>query len=237
MFHLLKIRLYKIIFLACHYKYLYIYLKFRVCPSLENLSIIKNLNFTNFIDVGANNGQFLLLIDYLYPNKTTFAFEPIQLCYNNLKNLFQNNKYIRIYNVALGSKNKTEVFYVTENNDSSSFYKPIWNKYKVKESLSIDVKTGAKMLKKSFLKNSLVKIDVQGYELEVLKGFSESIVNIKYILIELSSVQMYANQPLFKVIDNFLLKKNFKCIKITNYSYDINNLLQADYLYVNNSTQ
>jgi FkbM family methyltransferase len=235
MFQLFKIRLYKIIFLACHFKYLYIYLKFRVCPSIENLSIIKNLSFTNFIDVGANNGQFSLLVNYLNPNIPIFAFEPIQSCYDNLNNLFKNNKNIKTFNIALGKKNKTEVFYITDNNDSSSFYKPLDKKYKIKQSLNTKVKSGADVLKKSFLKNSLVKIDVQGYELEVLKGFSDSIENIKYILIECTSFPAYKNQPLFKVIDDFLLKKDFKCIKTTNHTYFKNKLFQADYLYVNNS--
>jgi hypothetical protein len=56
----------------------------------------------------------------------------------------------------------------------------------------------------------LLKIDTQGYEMEVLKG-SKNILNIvSYLLVEVSLVELYQGQKLLKDILDFLSKKNFK---------------------------
>ena len=68
---------------------------------------------------------------------------------------------------------------------------------------------------KYFLKNLkkpiFLKIDVQGYELEVLKG--ASLNEIKYIYLEASYIQLYKKQPLIDDIIRYLSSKNFKLIK------------------------
>ena len=56
---------------------------------------------------------------------------------------------------------------------------------------------------------TLVKIDVQGYELKVLKGSLGILKKIKFILIEISEKEIYKNQALSSDIINFLKQKNF----------------------------
>ena len=58
----------------------------------------------------------------------------------------------------------------------------------------------------------LLKIDTEGYELAVLKGAVQSILNTKIILIELSSHDMYFNYDK-KEIEQFLLQNNFLLVK------------------------
>ena len=58
----------------------------------------------------------------------------------------------------------------------------------------------------------LLKIDTEGYELAVLKGAIQSIVNTKIILIELSSHDMYFNYDKNE-IEQFLLQNNFLLVK------------------------
>ena len=78
----------------------------------------------------------------------------------------------------------------------------------------------------------LLKIDTQGYELEVLKG--SELKYVKYILIECSFIKFYKNQPLFKEINKFLKKKNFYMVKCYNKTLDKKNkVIQADYIYSN----
>jgi len=230
---LFKIRLLKIVFLLTHFKYLAIFLKFKACPSLENLNLISSLKFNNILDVGANIGQFSLLASFLYPNKKIIAFEPISICYEKFLRVFENNKNIHIYKLALGNVNKRQKFFITESNDSSSFFRPI--NYNYIEEFDVQIKRADSIIDKKLLKNSLLKIDVQGFEFEVLKGFSNSLKDLKYILVEISSITLYENQPLFDSINRYLMKKNFKCIKVDNKTKFKNNLYQADYLYLNNS--
>ena len=114
------------------------------------------------------------------------------------------------------------------NDNTSNIYKII-NKQKV------SIKTLDKVFKKkSFTQPALLKIDVQGFEKQVLIGSSNILKKIKYIIIEVSSGELYKNQETFKKINNYLIKKNFKIIhkskanKIQNF-----NIIQKDILYLN----
>jgi hypothetical protein len=71
-------------------------------------------------------------------------------------------------------------------------------------------------------------LDVQGAELEVLKGFGDILNNFKSILCEVSFVELYENQPLINDIDIFLKNFNFYRVIDTNS----HNGIWVDALYV-----
>jgi FkbM family methyltransferase len=80
----------------------------------------------------------------------------------------------------------------------------------------------------------LLKLDVQGYELEVLKGASQTLREVQAVLLEVSIIELYRDSPLFGSIDSFMNEGGF-CL------YDICSLLrrpldhalcQADAIYV-----
>ena len=83
---------------------------------------------------------------------------------------------------------------------------------------------------------TLVKIDVQGYELKVLKGSLGILKKIKFILIEISEKEIYKNQALSSDIINFLKQKNFSIFR-ENKPTKIKktNLIQKDILLINDS--
>ena len=64
----------------------------------------------------------------------------------------------------------------------------------------------------------LMKIDVQGFELEVLKGSKHVLKHINYLYIEASSVELYKNQPLLENIKDFLFEEGF-FRRLFNQSY------------------
>ena len=109
------IRLKKILFLLLNRKYLNIYLKFNTCPSVEHKHVISSLFFNNLIDVGANNGQFSHLTNYLFPQKKIIAFEPLKQCCDKYNLIFSANKNIKCINVGLGSKKSTLKINITQN--------------------------------------------------------------------------------------------------------------------------
>ena len=59
----------------------------------------------------------------------------------------------------------------------------------------------------------LVKIDVQGYEIEVLKGAEKILEKINYLLIEISESEIYQGQPHSNEIITFLQDRNFQILK------------------------
>jgi hypothetical protein len=120
--------------------------------------------------------------------------------------------------MAIGNKNKKTIINISGNSESSSILK-ILPKHTSLKPTSITVGKEDVMMKKmdNYLdlvskQNGpyLLKIDTQGYEMEVLKG-SKNILNIvSYLLVEVSLVELYQGQKLLKDILDFLSKKNFK---------------------------
>ena len=89
-----------------------------------------------------------------------------------------------------------------------------------------------KIIKKSEIKRpSIMKLDVQGYELEVLKGSKNLLKNIDFIITEISFKKIYKNQVTRKKLLKFLNKNNFKSKKMLNISKMNNNLFQGDILF------
>jgi hypothetical protein len=77
-----------------------------------------------------------------------------------------------------------------------------------------------------------LKIDVQGYELAVLKG--ADLNQIQHIYLEGSYVRLYENQPLIKDIIKYLSNKKFKFIGEYNLIKKNNKKIQADFLFKKN---
>ncbi|KGG02861.1 Methyltransferase FkbM [Prochlorococcus marinus str. MIT 9321] len=215
-------------------------------PSLEHYSVLKSLKEKkiNFIvDVGANKGQFSLMANYFFPEAKIFAFEPLKQPALTFKNIFLNNKKIELIQFGISSYKAEKTIYETNKNDSSSFLSPNQlnkkyfsirskQKYKVPTITLNDWVSDYKIYINK--KNSLLKIDVQGFELEVLSGANIVLNKFGYLIVELSSQILYDNQPKAESIIDFLVSNNFYLKKIYNKVFDNSDrLIQADYLFKN----
>jgi hypothetical protein len=82
-----------------------------------------------------------------------------------------------------------------------------------------------------------LKIDVQGYELNVLRGAEKTLIDVDIILIETSFYELYKNQPLFKDIYDFLSNRGFDYYGSFEQLYDLRDgrILQADSIFISNS--
>ncbi len=70
-----------------------------------------------------------------------------------------------------------------------------------------------------FRRPELIKIDVQGYELEVLKGGREALATAEAIVMEVSLIELYKGNPLMPEVIAFMQERRFQC-------YDIPTLLR-----------
>ncbi len=150
--------------------------------SLFDSPFLKSLQIDFVIDIGANSGEFIILSKNAFPSSPILAFEPISNEYNKIRNAFESDKSIEIVNKALGGQTGDAEIFVGDFSPSSSIVKPERENYKV-EKIKLDVLDNYLA---SFKNNSNVfcKIDVEGYELEVLKGATESLKKIKYLYLE-----------------------------------------------------
>ena len=207
--------------------------------TIELEKLLKDIKVPEtIIDIGSNKGQFILLMEELFPNKMVYSFEPIIEMLNRQKKFFKYKKNIIYYNLALGSSISTKDLLITNRMDSSSFLnitkeKNDSKKYLIKEKRNITISTLDHILiKEKMVHPIFVKIDVQGYELNVLKGSSELLKKIDYLLIEVSKNEMYQNQPTEKIIIEYLKGLNFNIFKANDWLTIKNtNFNQRDILF------
>lgn len=231
----------KRIFIILKTKWFFSLLKGKML-SLASFEIINNLKKQNLeintiLDVGANKGQFQKAANYLFPNAIIHSFEPIP----ELFNLLQRKKHAKNsnYNKALGNEIGKLEFNQNEYNHSSSFFE-ISNENKnfpssKTKKIEVQIDTLDNIIHTFEIKRpSLLKLDVQGYEMEVLKGGVEAISsNIDFIIVEANFENLYRGQPTFTALNKFLNNNNFELKTLLDFNMGNNNsYIEADYLYV-----
>ena len=184
-----------------------------------------NYKIDSIIDAGAHKGEFLINITPHVPFKKAYTFEPQLEIFNILKKKFINDERIIHNNLALSQiieKKKITINKLTSTSslsefNSSSFFLKIKNFFlmqKNKELITYEVETTTidDYFEKLDLTNSLLKIDVEGYELNVLKGSKNTIKKIKFVLIENQFFNIYKNNN-EKDCHDYLMKNKFILIK------------------------
>tara|TARA_B100001121_G_scaffold260524_1_gene240032 strand:+ start:40 stop:726 length:687 start_codon:yes stop_codon:yes gene_type:complete len=198
----------------------------------------KKLDFEIMIDVGSHQGEFISRFLNHKKIKKLYCFEPNKRLYKKLASKYKSNKRVSLFDCALGEKNSKKRLYIsnlTYNSTMSSFnknsnylkFKNLILKDKNQSSLIIKQKSFDEILKKIHVKNSFLKIDVEGYELNVLKGAKKNMKYAKYILIEHQFSNQYENN--FSKIKKLLEDNNFEKIK----SFYFPSLHYRDILFLN----
>ena len=154
-------------------------------PAVEHINAIKPLRPKTLIDVGANKGQFSIVARYLFPTAEIYGFEPIASEAARFQSVISGP--VQLFDIALSSESGKKPFYIASKKDSSSLMKPTANQKKA-YGTSLATLTEARtarlddVLDCSLLPRPiLLKIDVQGAELEVLKGGKQSISFFDFI--------------------------------------------------------
>ena len=170
-----------------------------------------------FLDIGSNIGYFSLVAGKNEKINKIFSIEPNPKVKKHLdKNLnynFPKNKY-KTYNCAISKKEGILNFYINKyDSGSSSLIKKDKNERTIKVN-SKNYKLFNEIAKNYTKKNVVVKIDVEGKDLEVLKEIKKSKLfqNVVYIYIETKNNKKDISN-IKKNLKNFYLKKKYLIIK------------------------
>jgi len=200
----MKLTLHKKI--AAYFGYEFIRIHRKAYQDIDShlLSLFDLLDIRCVLDVGANMGQFAKNIRNAGYQGHIISFEPITKCYEYLKD-YENENW-QIINYALGSEEGKADINVTQKSVFSSILKPnqyaghrFKNSTNVEYTEVIQVKRLDDVLSDLMpdfrASNIFLKLDTQGYDLEVLKGAAESIVYISGIQSEISCKAIYESMP------------------------------------------
>lgn len=187
-------------------------------------SYVKNLDCKILIDVGSHKGEFLKSFLDINKIRKFYCFEPQIEVFKFLKKEFKNNKKVKLHNFALGESQGKKKIYISNLTSLSTMSKfddkSFWLKFKNlivgdkrrSNSVSrIKQKKIDMIFKNISLKKSFLKIDVEGYELNVLKGCEKKIKEISYVLVESHTFSQYHNN--FNLVNEFLNNNNFVIVK------------------------
>lgn len=170
---------------------------------LRRIKLLEHYNIDLVFDIGANKGQYATgIIDAGYANKIV-SFEPLSSAYNIIEKESKKYKnWIVAPRCAIGSKKEEVEINISANSVSSTLLKMLDAHYegapdskivgKEKVPVYLLDEIGEEYVKQA--KNVFLKIDVQGFEREVLKGAQSLIREAKGIEMEISLVPLYENQ-------------------------------------------
>jgi len=177
-----------------------------------------NMNISGIIHIGAHRGQEIS--DYMDAGiQDIILFEPLSSNFRVLEqNLRDVNANISGYQVALGNEEKIVTMYLSDNDQmSSSILKPkkhLENHPTVHFEGTEEVEM--KRLDSYFDETqtfNFINMDVQGYELEVLKGGEKTLQHVDYVYCEVNRDEVYENNAYVEELDEFLSDYNMKRVE------------------------
>jgi FkbM family methyltransferase len=175
--------------------------------------------FATILDVGANIGQFALAATLYFPDAKIYSFEPVPDVFRVLQENINKNPNIQAFNCALGNHQGQIPFHRNEYTRLSSALQIDKNNDNVRynERMFSTINVSIHKLDEFYAHMDiqhpvLLKIDVQGMELDVLSGGSHFLDKVDFILCEAALEGLYDNQPLFDEIDHFISRLGYKLI-------------------------
>ena len=203
----------------------------RVITELEKrLNFYKknNINFKKVLDIGAYKGEWKDLFQKIFPESDILMIEANK---NKEDILKKKGNYII---ALLGSEDGKEVDYFKCTDDKIDTGNSVYL-----ENTSMKFNPEKRKTKKlsSLLdpndKFDLIKIDVQGSEIEVIEGGKSIIKNSSFLLVELSLQNYNEGAPKLLEVINKLNEYNFELIDIIDRNYRNNVLVQIDGIFKN----
>jgi FkbM family methyltransferase len=208
--------------------------------SLELLQLLRPVAPTVIYDVGANVGTWTLLAKALFPAARIHAFEPLAQHHETFERHAKATSDVHLHKLALGEVAGTAPIRVMSFSDASSLL-PLaaagGAQWQIREVGQQDVRVEALDVwqqEGSWPLPSLIKLDVQGFELGVLRGGRRCLDHAAAVLVELSFREFYEGQCLFHQVVGFLAEHGFMLHALGQSTALGRPLVQSDALFVSN---
>lgn len=172
------------------------------------------------IDVGAHNGSVFSLPYSQNPAITVYAIEPNPKLCERLQS--HNRPNLHVFCTAFGEANGVSLFYVNRDDQTSSLLRAhcgdAWKSYE-NQLEPIQVINVPVQRLDTFVQNQgiteidILKIDAQGFDLQVLKGAGEALHSIRKIHLEVQLQPLYDGSATKEEIVEYLSDRGFELIR------------------------
>jgi FkbM family methyltransferase len=188
-------------------------------PLKTEVEFLIGSNTNEFIlfDIGANIGNFSLLVVELFPKSTVYSFEPSKATFDQLVQNIESQLQITAHPIAFGEDNKQASLYSNEvGSGMASLYNRNLNNPSIKfnQSEKIQVQKLDDWVAKNKVNPDYIKIDVEGSELSVLRGGTNTLRKVKAVQFEFGGTAIDA-KTYFQDYYNFFTQLNFILYRYT----------------------
>jgi FkbM family methyltransferase len=187
------------------------------------------------VDAGAFDGSWTRECMRVFPEARYLLVDPLPANEAALRSLQAEHPNTRFWLGALGSGPDTRELF--EHKDQSSFLAS--DRYDTTSSRPVQLRALDSFLDSADLDApDLIKADVQGYELEVLRGAEKSLKSTQLLLLEVSFRRLYRDLPLAHEVIAFVGSQGFRIYDICSYvgRPSDGELQQADILFARESS-
>lgn len=213
----------------------------RVLAGAEHRQVL-TADLATVIDIGANRGQFSLAVKRWAPGARVVSFEPLSAPATRFRKVFQDDSSVTLHQAAIGLEVGEATIYVSAADDSSSLL-PISGLQErlfpgTGEVRTERIKVGRLadfVCAREIVGPALLKLDVQGFELEALRGCEDLLECFTYVYVECSFVELYRGQALAHEIIAWMSERGFLLTGVYNLSYDQKGrAVQGDFIFAKN---
>jgi FkbM family methyltransferase len=182
------------------------------------------------VDVGANHGDFAQAASTVFPAAAVYLFEPLPDMQAYLTGLIQNGQRTwSLVPCALGNEPGQFPLFIDENDDAIGSFTGFTEEYlranpraRPAREIMCQVQTLDEFSRERGLESiDLLKIDVEGFEFEVIKGAALSLQQTRAIIVEVSLVRrpFGTGHPLVAMLD-LLTSAGFYVVEIIPSLFD-----------------
>ncbi len=193
------------------------------------------------LDVGANTGQYARALRKLGFAGTIVSFEPLAAAYAQLEaNARADGRWVTSP-YALGASEGNGTIHVAGNSWSSSLL-PMLPAHTEAAPASapvgtttIEIRTLDSLVAQlcPAAQRIFLKIDTQGFTLEVLRGAQQTLASVFALNVELSLTPLYAGEPLIDAIVSYLRQQHFRPVHLVpEFVTESGEQLQVNGLFV-----
>jgi FkbM family methyltransferase len=200
---------------------------FGVDPFADMAALVKGYDVPTILDIGANRGDTVLEFVRRFPGATVHCFEPYPGVFRQLQKATQGFANVRASNIAVGERNSVAQLFLNKadvtnsllkNEEGISQFSPAESVTPV-GSVNVSMVTLDRYCAEYNVERiNVLKIDSQGYELNILRGACRLLQErrIDIIYLELLFVPLYQGQAFFEDLYAHLKLHQYKLVGLYN---------------------